>query len=145
MVNTQALNTLGTIGGVSIALSLVPQVIRTYRTKSAYDISYVYQAIYIFGTTLVNIYAISLNLWVIYVPCLIEEALIISLTVMKYFYDKNDVRNSVVLKKEGDGQVDDQNSIAGSKTGRQSSNDGGDEDLVNADESFSSENDGCDS
>ena len=129
MVNTQALNTLGTIGGASIALSLVPQVIRTYRTKSAFDISYVYQAIYIFGTTLVNIYALSLNLWVIYIPCLIEEALIISLTVMKYFYDKNDVRNSVVSKKEGESQVGDQNGIAGSKTRRTSTNEGGDDDL----------------
>ena len=141
MVNTQALNTLGTIGGASIALSLVPQVIRTYRTKSAFDISYVYQAIYIFGTTLVNIYAISLNLWVIYIPCLIEEALIISLTVMKYFYDKNDVRNSA-SKKEGESQVSDQNGITGSKTGRTSTNESGDDDLEkNVDGSFSNEND----
>ena len=130
MVNTQALNTLGTIGGVSIALSLVPQVIRTYRTKSAFDISYVYQAIYIFGTTLVNIYAISLNLWVIYIPCLVEESLIISLTVMKYFYDQNDVRNSSVSKKEGEiPEVIDQNSVDGSKTGRPSTNEGGDDDF----------------
>ena len=83
-----AVEALGTIGGVSIALSLVPQVIKTYRTQSAGDISYVYQAIYIFGCTLVNTYAIVLNLWPVYVPCLIEESLIISLTVMKFVYDR---------------------------------------------------------
>jgi uncharacterized protein with PQ loop repeat len=47
--NIAIFDTLGTIGGVSIALSLVPQVIHTYRTKSAGDISYIYQAIYIVG------------------------------------------------------------------------------------------------
>ena len=83
-----AVEALGTIGGVSIALSLVPQVIKTYRTQSAGDISYVYQAIYIFGCTLSNIYAVVLNLWPVYVPCLIEESLIISLTVMKFVYDR---------------------------------------------------------
>ncbi len=30
---------LGTVGGVMISLSLVPQVVKTYRTKSAEDIS----------------------------------------------------------------------------------------------------------
>ena len=49
MPNEAAFDVLGTIGGVSIALSLVPQVIHTYKTKKASDISYIYQAIYIFG------------------------------------------------------------------------------------------------
>ena len=61
---------------------------KTYRTKSAGDISYAYQAIYIFGCTFVNIYAISLQLWPVYVPCLIEETLIVALTAMKFIYSK---------------------------------------------------------
>ena len=47
--NEAIFETLGTIGGVSIALSLVPQVIKTFRTKKAGDISYLYQFIYIVG------------------------------------------------------------------------------------------------
>ena len=40
---TEWVEVLGTIGGASIALSLVPQVIKTYHTKSAGDISHIYQ------------------------------------------------------------------------------------------------------
>ena len=50
MIENQALfEILGTIGGISVALSLVPQVIHTYEMKSAKDISYIYQWIYIAG------------------------------------------------------------------------------------------------
>jgi hypothetical protein len=34
-----------------------------------------------------------LQLWPVYVPCLIEETLIITLTVMKYIYSKHDVKD----------------------------------------------------
>ncbi|KAL7439523.1 hypothetical protein ACHAXM_006753 [Skeletonema potamos] len=99
MTKEAVLDVFGTIGGVSIALSLVPQVRHTYKTKKARDISYIYQGIYIFGCTLVNTYAIASGLWPIFVPCLIEQSLIMSLTVMKYFYDKEDERNSLILKE----------------------------------------------
>jgi hypothetical protein len=49
MTKEAVLDIFGTIGGVSIALSLVPQVRHTYKRKSAHDISYIYQGIYIFG------------------------------------------------------------------------------------------------
>jgi hypothetical protein len=51
------------------------------------------------SSTLVNTYAIASGLWPIFVPCLIEQSLIMSLTVMKYFYDKEDERNSLILKE----------------------------------------------
>mmetsp|Transcript_27454 Transcript_27454/g.46653 ORF Transcript_27454/g.46653 Transcript_27454/m.46653 type:complete len:133 (-) Transcript_27454:311-709(-) len=101
MTNQAVFEVIGTIGGVSIALSLVPQVIHTYKIKKAGDISYIYQFIYIFGCTLVNIYAIPLGLWPIFVPCLIEQILIMMLTVMKYVYDKEEARNIMLLKEEG--------------------------------------------
>ena len=59
---------LGTIGGTLIALSLAPQVYKTYQTRSALDISYFYQGIYIVGLSLVNLYAIVEGLWPVYVP-----------------------------------------------------------------------------
>jgi len=49
MTNQAALEVIGTIGGAFIALSLVPQVMHTYKIKKADDISYIYQFIYIFG------------------------------------------------------------------------------------------------
>ncbi|CAJ1953976.1 unnamed protein product [Cylindrotheca closterium] len=82
----QAMTIVGTIGGFAISLSLVPQVYLTYKTKCADDISYTYQFIYIFGTALVNAYAIYFKLYAVYVPCLVEFSLIVTLTVMKAIY-----------------------------------------------------------
>jgi hypothetical protein len=58
----------------------------TYKTRCADDISYYYQAIYIFGTALVNTYAIYFGLYAVYIPCLLEFCLIVSLTVMKFMF-----------------------------------------------------------
>ena len=85
-----AIEILGTIGGTMIALSLLPQVIHTFRTKSAGDISYVYQGIYIVGTTLVNLYAITFGLWPVYISCIIEQTFIVTLTIQKLVYDRRD-------------------------------------------------------
>ena len=89
-MNEEAIEILGTIGGTMIALSLLPQVIHTFRTKSAGDISYVYQGIYIIGITFVNLYAITFELWPVYIPCIMEETFIVTLTIQKLLYDHND-------------------------------------------------------
>jgi uncharacterized protein with PQ loop repeat len=95
-------NLMGVVGGCFIALSLVPQVWKAYQTKSAEDISYAYQGIYIVGITLLNAYALLLGLWPIYIPALLEEVLIITLTLMKFLYCRrntkqvNDSRHSGV-------------------------------------------------
>ncbi|CAJ1953970.1 unnamed protein product [Cylindrotheca closterium] len=82
----QIMTIIGTIGGFSISLSLVPQVYLTYKTKCADDISYTYQFIYIFGAALVNAYAIHFQLYAVYIPCLLELCMIIILTIMKCVY-----------------------------------------------------------
>ncbi|CAJ1953943.1 unnamed protein product [Cylindrotheca closterium] len=82
----QIMTIIGTIGGFSISLSLVPQVYLTYKTKCADDISYTYQFIYIFGASLVNAYAIYFQLYAVYIPCLLELCMIIILTIMKFMY-----------------------------------------------------------
>ena len=85
------LNAIGVIGGSAISISLLPQVIHTYKTKCTTDISYSYQLIYIFGTALVNTYAIYFGYWAVYGPCLLEFTLIATLTIMKGIYDKRGV------------------------------------------------------
>jgi uncharacterized protein with PQ loop repeat len=77
---------VGTIGGFAISMSLVPQVYLTYKTRCADDISYLYQFIYIFGTALVNAFAIYFGLFAVYIPCLLEFTLIVTLTIMKAVY-----------------------------------------------------------
>lgn len=86
--SASAIEIVGFLGGATIALSLAPQVYKTWTTKSAKDISYAYQAVYMVGCTLVNIYAILEGLWPVFIPCLIEESLIITLTILKVVYDR---------------------------------------------------------
>ena len=88
MSETRLIEFVGIAGGIIISASLLPQVYKTYATKSAKDISFYYQIIYIVGCTLTNSYAISEGLWPVYIPCLFEEALIITLTCMKFAYDR---------------------------------------------------------
>ena len=88
MGETKLIEIVGIAGGIIISSSLLPQVYKTYQTKSAKDISYYYQIIYIVGCTLTNTYALVEGLWPVYIPCLFEEALIITLTLMKLVYDR---------------------------------------------------------
>jgi uncharacterized protein with PQ loop repeat len=88
---------LGTIGGACIALSLAPQVWKAYSTRSAHDISYVYQGICIVGLTLVNLYSsIHQGLWLVFLPALVELSLIVVLLVLKIRCDKGVIRDAVV-------------------------------------------------
>jgi MtN3 and saliva related transmembrane protein len=83
---------LGMIGGIAISMSLVPQVWKVYQTKSAIDISYVYQGIYIFGLSLVNLYAIVEGLWPVFIPALLELLFIVLLLAMKIRYDREKIQ-----------------------------------------------------
>ena len=69
----------------------VAMVVSSLRARSP-QISYAYQGIYILGCTLTNAYALARGLWPVYVPCLFEEVLIVSLTVMKVTYDRRPAR-----------------------------------------------------
>lgn len=92
---------VGFIGGSLIAVSLVPQVLKTYQTKSATDISYFYQGIYIVGLSFVNVYGIAEQLWPVYIPALFELSMIITLVIMKLKYDdKNNKKSSPWINKE---------------------------------------------
>lgn len=106
----QAMTIVGTIGGFAISLSLVPQVYLTYKTKCADDISYTYQFIYIFGTALVNAYAIYFDLYAVYIPCLVEFSLIVTLTSMKVCYPAredliNCSRHSILISNASKGSL----------------------------------------
>lgn len=101
MSETRAIEFVGIAGGIIISSSLLPQVYKTYTTKSAKDISYYYQIIYIVGCTLTNSYAFAEGLWPIYIPCLFEEALIITLTCMKFAYSREDQDERTTRAEDG--------------------------------------------
>ncbi|KAG7395519.1 hypothetical protein PHYBOEH_003659 [Phytophthora boehmeriae] len=82
-----AYQTIGMMGSFVIASSLVPQMHKVYKTKSAKDISLRFQLLYIFGIALILVYGFGEDLWPIYVPASVEELAGIVMLFMKLYYD----------------------------------------------------------
>ncbi|CAI5530175.1 unnamed protein product [Closterium sp. Naga37s-1] len=62
----------GFIGGIIFCVSILPQLIKTYRTKSAKDLSYFWQACYLLGLIGISIYGVAYKLWPVAIPLIIE-------------------------------------------------------------------------
>ena len=52
---------MGTIGSLIICISALPQIVKTYRTKKADDLSISYLIILMFGMALMMIYALHIG------------------------------------------------------------------------------------
>ncbi|KAI9922728.1 hypothetical protein PsorP6_001150 [Peronosclerospora sorghi] len=85
-----AFQTIGMLGSFVIASSLVPQMMKVYKTKSAKDISLRFQILYCFGIGLILIYGLGENLWPIYIPASVEEVAGLVMLAMKLYYDRDD-------------------------------------------------------
>ncbi|KAF4323532.1 hypothetical protein BBO99_00004740 [Phytophthora kernoviae] len=82
-----AYQTIGMMGSFVIASSLVPQMHKVYKTKSAKDISLRFQVLYVFGLALILVYGFGEDLWPIFVPATVEELAAIVMLGMKLYYD----------------------------------------------------------
>ena len=80
------IHTIGYIATFTIAISLIPQVIKSWRTKSTKDISIIWNGIYVTGLLLGLIYATGINEMPLIVGYFIEISLAISLIVAKFLY-----------------------------------------------------------
>ena len=76
----------GYLAGLTIAVSLTPQVIKAWKTKSTKDISISWNIIYIFGLLLFLVYGFGIRETPILVAGTIEVSLAISLIVAKVIY-----------------------------------------------------------
>ncbi|RLN31461.1 hypothetical protein BBJ28_00026735, partial [Nothophytophthora sp. Chile5] len=83
---------VGLIGSFMISASLVPQIIKVYRTKSAKDLSRSFQLLYVAGLVMLVVYGIAEALWPIYIPVLIELVGGCTLLVMKFIYDSRETK-----------------------------------------------------
>lgn len=83
-----ALDLLGLVGSFLISASLVPQILKVYRTRSARDISRSFQLLYVLGLLLVAVYGLGEALWPIYIPVLLELAGGLLLLAMKFHYER---------------------------------------------------------
>lgn len=76
----------GYIAGFVIAVSLAPQVIKAWRTKSTTDISLLWNSVLIFGLLLYFIYGIGIKEMPIIVMNVVEIILAVLLIVAKLLY-----------------------------------------------------------
>lgn len=81
----------GYISGFLFAVSLVPQVYKSCKTKQLRDLSIIHQIIFLFGMGLMLIYSIREDLKPIYIPALCETFFMLQLFIMKIYYRKNEL------------------------------------------------------
>ncbi|CAI5512641.1 unnamed protein product [Closterium sp. Naga37s-1] len=93
----------GFIGGIIFCVSILPQLVKTYRTKSAKDLSYFWQACYLLGLIGISIYGVAYKLWPVAIPLIIEIVFMVTLTVLKYRYDKRAKRKKAAGAGAEDG------------------------------------------
>lgn len=76
----------GLFGGGLVTVSLLPQVIKSFRTKSTHDISIFYTLILITGLILWIPYAVINNILPLIIFTSIELSIAISLLILKLIY-----------------------------------------------------------
>jgi len=82
------LEIVGYLGGLLIAIALTPQLIKTFKTKSAKDLSLLWTTISLIGLILYGIYAAINSIFPLLTFAIIESIMIIILISMKIKYDR---------------------------------------------------------
>ena len=83
MVNIEI---IGYLAGIIVAMSLLPQIIKAWKTKSTKDISIVWTAIYMVGLSLWITYGIGSSSYPLILTISIELAMASSLCILKLRY-----------------------------------------------------------
>eukprot|EP01084_Bolivina_argentea_P265868 450794_1 len=74
-------------GGFTLSICLMPQLIKALRTKRTNDISFGWQAMYIFGLAASMPYAYIMQVYPVAIPITLELILCIILAVIKFKFD----------------------------------------------------------
>jgi MtN3 and saliva related transmembrane protein len=82
---------IGTIGALVICVSAIPQVIKTYTTKSSGDLSILYLSILMLGMIFLQIYSISVKDFVFIFGNILSMIMTGLLIVMWFKYQKNNI------------------------------------------------------
>ncbi len=85
---------IGFVGSAIIASALVPQVIKSWITKSTEDISLLWNSLLLTGLILFVIYGFGINSRPIMIFTTIEASLTLSLLILKLTH-KNDKENRI--------------------------------------------------
>ncbi len=77
---------LGHVGAGIIAIALMPQVVKSWRTKSTKDISLLWNSVLLLGLCLFLVYGFGTGILPVMIFGLIEVLLTLSLLVLKLVY-----------------------------------------------------------
>ncbi len=77
---------VGMIAGTLTTIAFVPQVVKTWRSKSTHDISYGMFILFSFGLLLWLIYGIVINAWPIIISNLVTLVLALVILGLKFRY-----------------------------------------------------------
>ncbi|GLE10930.1 hypothetical protein PINS_up023202 [Pythium insidiosum] len=89
-MGSEVYNVLGLLGSSVIAASLVPQIYKIWRTKSAKDISYGYSCLFITGSVLIVTYGLGEGLWPVWIPGSFELCGGLTTLTLKWLYSRNE-------------------------------------------------------
>lgn len=77
---------LGHVGAGIIAIALMPQVVKSWRTKSTKDISLLWNSVLLLGLCLFLVYGFGIGILPVMIFGSIEALLTLSLLVLKIMY-----------------------------------------------------------
>jgi MtN3 and saliva related transmembrane protein len=83
---------LGTVGALVICISAIPQLLKTFTTKSSGDLSIVYLCLLMFGMILLQIYSIRIKDFVFIFGNTLSMIMTGLLIVMWFKYRRNNMR-----------------------------------------------------
>lgn len=86
MISAEVVTAIGLFAGTLTTVSFLPQLVRTFRTKSAEDISYLMLVTFMIGVTMWLIYGIFLQALPIILANAVTLALILSILLLKVRY-----------------------------------------------------------
>ncbi len=81
-----SLELTGYLAGIIMVVALMPQIIKSWKTKSTKDISIGWNSIYIFGLILWIVYGIGIKSYPLTFTVIVETILAISLLILKFRY-----------------------------------------------------------
>lgn len=82
----ECIGLIGYLAGIVVSISLLPQIIKSWKTKSTKDISIMWTLIYISGLILWIIYGFGISSFPLMLTVTIEISPAISLLILKTIY-----------------------------------------------------------
>ena len=86
---------IGYIGGVCMTINMIPQLYKTYLTKSVNDISITFLILNVLGLGLYTVYGIIKNIYTITIPVSISFIISCILCLLKYIYTSKTIINTI--------------------------------------------------